>query len=81
VLLYQTLVAVTQAIVQERQAIAQDEQALKGRASEKEQKAIVQKRSRDCTVRISTFVEQRLPLGFLGLGCLQMGSMTIAHLH
>ncbi len=43
--------------------------------------AIAEERSRDFTVRISTFVEQRLPLGFLGLECLQMGSMTIAHLH
>jgi len=92
---YQTLVAVTQAIAQEREAIAQDEleitkklQAIKGRQPSAEEpkeikdlRAIVKGRSRHCKVRISTFVEQRLPLGFLGLECLQMGSMTIAHLH
>jgi hypothetical protein len=66
---FQTLVAVIQAIMQEQRAIAEDENE------------IVNQRSRDCEVRISTFVEQRLPLGFLGLECLQMGSMTIAHLH
>jgi hypothetical protein len=48
--------------------------------------AIAEERSRegcemDFLVCISTFVAQRLPLGFLGLECLQMGSMTIAHLH
>jgi hypothetical protein len=66
---FQTLVAVIQAIMQEQRAIAEDENE------------IVNQRSRDCEVRISTFVEQRLPLGFLGLECLQMGSMTIAQLH
>jgi len=65
----QTLVAVIQAIMQERHAIAEDK------------KEIADKRSRDWKVRISTFVEQRLPLGFLGLEYLQMGSMTIAQLH
>ncbi len=81
--------AVTQAIAQEREAIAQDKREITKelQASAEEQKdiedlrAIVKGRSRDCTVRISTFVEQRLPLGFLELECLQMGSMTIAHLH
>jgi patatin-like phospholipase/acyl hydrolase len=47
----------------------------------KKQQALAEEQSRDCMVRISTFVEQRPPLGVLGLECLQMGSMTIAHLH
>jgi hypothetical protein len=44
-------------------------------------KAIAKEGTPESMVCISTFVEQRLPLGFLGLECLQMGSMTIAHLH
>jgi hypothetical protein len=49
-------------------------------------KAVAEERTREGfelepMVCISTFVEQRLPLGLLGLECLQMGSMTIAHLH
>jgi len=62
---------------EELQAIAKDRPLTPQEVA----RAVAEERSRCCMVRISTFVEQRPPLGFLGLECLQMGSMTIAHFH